>query len=72
MVERAGFLSFENYPLVTNLGETCCCCTTCHSWLVGDTGFYGVVVFGEGTSNKWNHFLNKISRISVFDIGWIL
>jgi hypothetical protein len=26
-------------------------------------GFYGVVVIGEGTTDKWNHFLNKISRI---------
>jgi hypothetical protein len=57
------FFPSKTTPLVTSLSETCCWCTTYHSWLVGDMGFYGVVIFGENTSDKQNHFLNKISRI---------
>jgi len=62
VVEHVGLFSFKNYSLVTCLGETCCC-TTCHSWLVSDIGFSRVDVIGEGTSDKGNHFLNRIYRI---------
>jgi hypothetical protein len=40
VVEHACFLSFNNCPLVTSLGETCCSWTTYHFWLVRDTSFF--------------------------------
>jgi hypothetical protein len=33
--------------------------------LVGDIGSSGILVLGEGTSNKGNHFLNKMSKIGL-------
>jgi hypothetical protein len=63
VVERVGLLSFDNCSLVTCLGETCQSCTTCHFWLANDIGSFGVVVIGEGTSYKGNHFLNRTYRI---------
>jgi hypothetical protein len=34
-------------------------------WLIGDIGSFGVVIFGEGISNKGNHFLNKMFKIGL-------
>ncbi len=64
VVECVGLLSFKNYSLVIGSDETYCCCATWHSWLVGDIGFFGVVL-GEGISDKRNHFLNIMSKIGL-------
>jgi hypothetical protein len=66
VVERASFLSLKDWSFVTNSSETYHCCATYHSWLVGDTSSFGVVILGEGTSNKRSHFLNIISRIGPY------
>ncbi len=63
VIERASFLSFKNCSLVKGSNETCCCYATWHSWLVSDTGSSRVVILDEGTLNKGNHFLNKMSTI---------
>jgi hypothetical protein len=65
VVERVGFLSFNNCSLTTSSNETYYCCTTWRSWLVGDTSFFRNVVIGEGTLNKGNHFLNIMSKIGL-------
>jgi len=49
--------SFKNYSLVAGSSEIW------RFWLVGDTSSFGVAIFGEGTSNKGNHFLNRMSKI---------
>jgi hypothetical protein len=59
VVKCVNLLSSKNYSPVTSLGETCCCCVTWCSWLVGDTSSFRV----EGTLVKGNHFLNKMSKI---------
>jgi hypothetical protein len=61
IIKHASLFSFKNYSLVTSLGETYYCATL-WSWLVGDTCFSRVVL-GEGTSDKGNHFLNKMFKI---------
>jgi len=66
VVECVGLLSLKNCSFVTYLSETYCYYATCHSWLVGDTSSFGVAVLGEGASNKKNHFLNIISRTSLY------
>jgi len=63
VIECASFLSFKNCSLVRGSSETCCCYATWHSWLVGDTSSFRVVIFYEGTLNKGNHFLKKMSTI---------
>ncbi len=65
LVKHVGLLSFKNYSLVTSSGETCCYCATWRSRWVGDTSSFGVVVFYEGTSNKGNHFLNRMFKIGL-------
>ncbi len=65
IVELVGLLSFKSCSLITSSSETYCCWPTYYFWLIGDRGFSRVVVLSEGTSNKRNHFLNKIFRISL-------
>ncbi len=62
VVKHASLFSFKNYSLVTSSSETYSC-PTLWSWLVGDKCFSRVVVLGEGTSDKRNHFLNKMFKI---------
>jgi hypothetical protein len=65
VVKHDALLSFKSCSLVIGLGETCQCCATWHSWLVGGTCCYGVTILDEGTSNKGNHFLNIIFKLSL-------
>jgi hypothetical protein len=64
IVEHVDLLSFKNSSLVIGSSETYCCYATLRYQLADDTCSFGVVVFGEGNSNKGNHFINKISKIS--------
>jgi hypothetical protein len=63
VVECANLLSVKSCSLVIGLGETYHWCTTWRSWLVGDIGSSGIVIFGESTLDKGNHFLNNMSKI---------
>jgi hypothetical protein len=63
VVERVNLFSFKNCSLVIGSCETCHCCITWCYWLIGDTCSSGVVVLGESTLDKGNHFLNKMSKI---------
>jgi len=65
VVKHSSLLSFKNCSLVIGLGETCHYCATWHFWLVGDIGSSRVVILDEGTLNKWNHSLNKMSKIGL-------
>jgi hypothetical protein len=65
VVKCANLFSFNNYSLVISSGETCRCCATWRSWLVSDTSSFGVIVLDEGTLDKGNHFLNKMSKIGL-------
>jgi len=63
VVECANLLSFKNSSFITCLGKACCCYTTWHFWLVGDTCFSRIIVLGEGILDKRNHFLNIMSKM---------
>jgi hypothetical protein len=65
VVKCVNLLSFKNCSLIIGLGETCCYCTTWRSWLVSDIGSSRVDVLGEGTSDKGNHFPNRMSKIGL-------
>jgi hypothetical protein len=45
------------------LSETYHYCATWHFWLVHDIDSFGVIILGEGISNKGKHFLNKMSKM---------
>ncbi len=62
VVECVSLFFFKNYSLVTCQNETYHCCATWCFWLVGDTSSSKVVVLDEGTLDKGNHFLNRMSK----------
>jgi hypothetical protein len=65
LIKHANSFSFKHCSLITSSCEICHCCITWHFWLVGETCFSGVVVIVEGTLDKGNHFLNRLSKISL-------
>ncbi len=65
VVKHVGIFYFKHYSMVTSSCETCRCCATWCSWMVGDTSSFGVTIFYESTSYKVNHFLNKMSKLSL-------
>jgi hypothetical protein len=72
VVKCAGLFFFKNCSLVIGSGETCCCCATWRSWVVGDTSFFWVVIISERILDKGNHFLNKMFKIDLKEYVFVL